>query len=227
MTLMVVDPNTAAVLHRAEQVEPGLLWSRQLNALDWSPEGRANPTVHHTVHHGWQPEGVTQKMLALYGDRVDRSLLPPEPTAPVLATTELGDLRLVSHWELGMDDFPSSPVFVPRDPGADSATSTSSGSDPGGHDGWVVVPVMNDAGFRVEVFDAADVSAGPVATLADGAMTVPFVLHSAWMHRVTHAPDAERVRFGDELSRIDELPDDLARTARQVADELDAGVLMP
>lgn len=226
MTMTVVDPQTTRVMHRAEQREPELLWSRQLNALDWSPEGRANPTLHHTVHQGWHPEAVTQRMLALYGDRVDRSLLPAEPTPPVMATTELGDLRLVSHWELGLDDFPSSPIFVPRDPGAPRSTSFTGGSDPGGHDGWVVLPVMNDAGFRVEVFDAADVGAGPVATLADGAMTVPFVLHSAWMRQAVPAADAGRVRFGDELSRIDELPDDLARTVRQVADELDAGVPM-
>jgi carotenoid cleavage dioxygenase-like enzyme len=216
MTMMVVDPHTTRILHRAEQRQPELLWSRQLNALDWSPEGRANPTLHHTVHHGWQPEAVTQKMLALYGDRVDRSLLPAQPTAPVVATTDLDDLRLASYWEMGMDDFPTSPIFVPRNTGA----------NPGGHDGWVVVPVVNDAGFRVDVFDAANVGAGPIATLANGSMTVPFVLHSAWMPRAVPAPTSHRIRFSDELSRMNELPTDLAHTARQVATELDDGVAM-
>ena len=40
------------------------------------------------------------------------------------------------------------------------------------------------------------------------------------------APDAERVRFSDELGRIDELPDDLAAVAVEVARELDEGVPM-
>ena len=65
------------------------------------------------------------------------------------------------HHELALDDFPTSPIFVPRDPGADPGRSRYAGSDPGGHDGYVVVPIMNDDGFRVEVYDAADVVAGP------------------------------------------------------------------
>ena len=77
------------------------------------------------------------------------------------------DMCLVSHHELGMEDFPSSPIFVPRDPGADAGRSSYSGSDPGGHDGFVVVPIMNDGGFRVEVFDAEDVGRGPIATIAE------------------------------------------------------------
>jgi hypothetical protein len=38
------------------------------------------------------------------------------------------------------------------------------------------------------------------------------------------ATDRPRVRFGDELGRIGELPDDLAEVAREVAGELDDGV---
>lgn len=220
-TYLVFDPDKGEVVHRAEQREPEWLWTRQLNAIDWSTEGRAAPTVHHTVHQGYRPEAITQEMLALYGDRVDRSLLPPDETPPHVVTSSVPDLTITSSYQLGQDDFPSSPIFVPRDPGADPAKSRYAGSDPGGHDGWVVVPVMNDAGFRVEVFDAADVGAGPVATASKPGMTVPFVLHSAWMPRVVPSdPSIERNRFADELDRIGELPDDLAAVARQVADDL-------
>ena len=123
-----------------------------------------------------------------------------------------------------MDDFPSSPIFVPRDPGADPAKSRYAGSDPGGHDGYVVVPIMNDAGFRVEVFDAAHVGDGPVATLAKPGMTVSFVLHSAWMPSAGSSSDHDRNRFSDELDRVGELPDDLAAVALEVAREIDEGV---
>ncbi len=57
-------------------------------------------------------------------------------------------------------------------------------------------------------------------------MTVPFVLHSAWMPRVVEAPERNLARFSDELDRIDELPDELATVAREVADELDAAAPM-
>src|SRR5690606_33705074 len=102
-------------------------------------------------------------------------------------------------------------------------TSRYAGSEPGGHDGWVVVPVLNDDGFRVEVFDAADVGRGPLATLGDPGMQVPFILHSAWMRRAEPSEARPRVRFADELDRISELPDDLASAALEVAADLDEG----
>jgi len=197
------------------------LWTRQLNAMDWSTEGRTAPTLHHTVHQGFRPEAITQRMLALYGDRVDRSLFPPEETPPLLASMSTDDMCLTGHHEFAMDDFPTSPIFVPRDPGADPKRSSYAGSDPGGHDGFIVVPVVNDDGFRVEVFDAHDVGRGSRCTIAERGMTLPFVLHSAWMPRAVSSSEGTGVRFSDELDRIDELPDDLAQVARQVAADLD------
>lgn len=228
LSMVVVDPARGKVVHRAELREPELLWSRQLSALDWSAEGRTHPTLHHTVHQGWRPEAVTQKMLALYGDRVDRSMFPTEETPAVVASTSVPDMRLAAHWELDPADLPTSPIFVPRNPGSDPARSAHAGEDPGGHDGWVVVPIVNDDGFRVEVFDADGVDRGPVATLAAAGMRVPFLLHSAWLPRAVAAdPDLERLRFGDELDRVDELDPDLAAAARRVADDLDEGVPLP
>ena len=222
-TMLVVDPESAEVLHRAELREPELLWTRQLNAMDWSTEGRTRPTLHHTVHQGWRPEAVTQKMLALYGDRVDRTLMPTDETVPLLASMDVDDLQLVAHHEFALDDFPTSPIFVPKDPGADPSMSRYAGSSPGGHDGYVVVPVMNDGGFRVEVFAADDVARGPLATLASPGVTVPFVLHSAWMPHATSAKDLPRTRFSDELDRIGELDPELQRVVMGVADDLDTG----
>ncbi|HRW40973.1 MAG TPA: hypothetical protein P5193_05440, partial [Microthrixaceae bacterium] len=92
------------------------------------------------------------------------------------------------------------------------------------HDGWVVVPLLNDSGFRVEVFDAADVGRGPVAVLDAAGATVPFVLHSAWMPRAVPAQERPRLRFADELDRVGELDDDLASCALEVAAEIDDGV---
>jgi carotenoid cleavage dioxygenase-like enzyme len=232
-TYLVVDPDRGEIVHRAEQREPEWLWTRQLNAIDWSEAGRTSPTVHHTVHQGYRPEAITQEMLALYGDRIDRTLLPPDETPPYVVTSSMPDLEITARWELGQDDVPTSPIFVPRDPGAGPSGSRWVGSDPGGHDGWLVVPVANDDGFRVEVLDAADVSAGPVATLAAPGMRLSFVLHAAWAPdvRPTAAGEAaeRRAGFGQELQaldaagRLDELPDDLRAAAFQVADDLREG----
>ena len=145
---------------------------------------------------------------------------------PLVVSTDREDLNVAAVWELAVDDFPTSPIFVPRDPGADPTHSRYAGSDPGGHDGWVVVPILNDGGFRVEAYDASAVDRGPVAVLAKPGVTVPFVLHSAWMPRVVPAEDRPRLRFADELAHVDELPEDLARVAQEVAAELDERVPM-
>jgi all-trans-8'-apo-beta-carotenal 15,15'-oxygenase len=212
------------VVHRAELRMPDLLWTRQLNAMDWSTEGRSDPTVHHTVHQGFRPEAITQEMLALYGDRVDRTLMPPTETTPKVVTTALPDLEVIAVHELAMDDFPTSPIFVPRDPGADPSRSRHAGSQPGGHDGFVVVPILNDDAFRVEVFDAADVGRGPLAVASAPGMHVPFLLHAAWMTTpVTSSPGPGNT-FADELDQIGELSDDLADVVLEVARELEEGV---
>ena len=224
MSIIEVDPATGTVRNRIEQRDPERLWTRQLSAMDWSTEGMSHPTLHHTVHQGWRPEAITQEMLALYKDRVDRSLWPAQETSPLVVSSARDDLTVTAVWALADDDFPTSPIFVPRDPGSDPSHSRYAGSAPGGHDGWVVVPIMNDDGFRVEVFDAAAVDRGPVAVLGKPGLTVPFVLHSAWMPRAVPADDRPRVRFADELDRIDELPDDLARVVRDVAADLEDGV---
>jgi hypothetical protein len=223
-TVVAFDPDAGATSLRAELRDPTLLWSRQLNAMDWSTEGRTNPTVHHMVYQGWRPEAVTQKMLAIYNDRVDRTLWPPDETTPLLLTVSMPDLQPLSRYDFDLDDFPSSPIFVPRDPGTDPRRSRYAGSQPGGHDGYVVVPLLNEDGFRVDVFDAAAVGKGPLASLRAPDLTVPFVLHSAWMPRADRAEARDYNRFSTELDRVGELPDDLAAVARDVARELDEGV---
>jgi carotenoid cleavage dioxygenase-like enzyme len=213
--LVHFDPETGAVRHVAELRRPELLWNRQLNAMDWSRAGLERRTRHHMVYQGFRPEGITQAMLALYRERVDRSLWPAEETPALLVSVDAEDLHVTSIATLGVEDFPSSPIFVPRP-----------GGEPGGHDGWIVLPVLHDAGFRIACYDAADVGKGPVATLSHGRATLPFLLHAAWLPRAQAAPDAERLRFSSELERIGELPEELAAAAREVARELDEGVPM-
>jgi all-trans-8'-apo-beta-carotenal 15,15'-oxygenase len=151
------------------------LWTRQLSALDYSTEGMSRPVSRHSVYHGWRPEAITREMVELYGDRVDQTLWPREETPPLLMTATMPDLKQSSVYEMAMDDMPTSPIFVPRGSSAPGA-SRYSGTNPGGHDGYVVVPILNDGGFRVEVFNAANVSSGPIATLSAPGMIVSTVL---------------------------------------------------
>jgi all-trans-8'-apo-beta-carotenal 15,15'-oxygenase len=220
-TLIEFDAVTGKIKEHAELCDPSQLWTRQLSALDYSAAGMSKPTARHSVHHGWRPEAITQEMVELYKDRVDVSLWPTNETPPLLTTASMPDLKLTATHAFAMDDFPTSPIFVPRTGAGNQPTPGGHGGH-GGHDGYVVVPVINDDGFRVELFDAANVGGGPIATLSEKNMKVPFVLHSAWMPDAKPADHGiDRHRFSNEIERAIELPDDLAASVHDVARELD------
>ena len=134
-------------------------------------------------------------------------------------------MELKGRWEYAdTSDLITSPTFAPRDNGADPSASNYAGGQPGGHDGYVVQPVLSDDGFRVDLFDAAKVSAGPVATLmGTNRECVPLLLHSAWMPTADELADADRLRFGDELTedRLASLDDEQRRVVATIAEELD------
>lgn len=210
-TVLRFDPETGRVLEKACSYDPERYWQAELSAMDWSPEGLLKPTVHHLVFLGFHPEAISQRVLANYGERVDRTLFPAGETPAVLATLDHESLKTLSEWTFALDDYPTSPVYVPRP-----------GGRPGGHDGHIIVMVHNDDRFRVELFDAANVSAGPIAVLAPPlGTTVPFLIHSAWTATADSAPDVERLAFRDDLDdRLGQLDPELAALTREVAEGL-------
>lgn len=218
------DPETGKVTEKAAAYDPARYWQAELSAIDWSFEGQLAPTVHHVVFIGFHPEAINQRCLRNYEGRVDTSLFPREETPAVLATFDRDTMKSLKEWTFALDDYPTSPTFVPRGLGA-PGRSTYAGADPGGHDGYLVMVVHNDDRFRVEVFDASDVSRGPVAVLAPPRGTVlPFMIHSAWLPNARPAPDLTRLRFADDLDdRLTQLDPELAAVAHEVAAELDAG----
>lgn len=220
---VVFRPESGQVEHRSRLHDADHLWAIQLSAIDWSAEGQERPTAHHQLFTGYRPEAIPQRYLDLYAGRIDPCTLPPDELPAVLATLDRDTLRPTAERAFALDDYPTSPCFVPRGPDATEAGATSryAGADPGGHDGYLVVPVLSDAGFRVEAYDAADVGAGPIATLATpGGETLPFLIHSAWMPEARPVdPGIERLRFADEMdeARLAGLPAELAAAARAVA----------
>jgi hypothetical protein len=223
VTLRELDPETCTSKLLASYENPEYLWNVQTSAMDWSRKGLEKPTLHHVMYNGFRPEGITQRQLALYADRIDPSRLPQEETAPCLASFDWRrSLAPRGLYRFRTDEWATSPTFVPRNPGA--CGDSYEGADPGGHDGYLVVVVQSEEGFRIELFDADKVSAGPVAVLAQQGHRVPFVIHSSWMPRVLPATQLDRLRFSEELdeARLRTLPSELAEIAREVARELDA-----
>jgi all-trans-8'-apo-beta-carotenal 15,15'-oxygenase len=223
ITELTFDPASGKVLERGACREDWTI-NLQLSAMDWSTEGMCAPTLHHVSYQGCRPGRITQRAARLYEGRIDLDRVSEE-TPGYLATFERGSMELQARWEYAdTSDLITSPTFAPRGLGADPAASSYAGGEPGGHDGYVVQPVLSDDGFRVEVFDAARVGAGPVATLMGTKREcVPLVLHSAWMPTVDELADADRLRFSDELTdaKLAGLDDDQRRVVTRVAEELD------
>ncbi len=209
----VLDPITATANRIAHAGGPER-FNLQLSAQDWSLEGQSDPTHHHVVFQGFRGGALAQRTLEIYADRIDRSTYPDRDQPASLITFGRGDLDVTSQFQFPDDhDLPSSPSFVPRPHGI-----------PGGGDGWVVLPVLNDDGLRVEIFNASDVGRGPEATLAPRVPHHhPFILHSIWMPEVQSAPDLERNRFSDDLETdlLDHLDNDARELLLDVAADLD------
>ena len=223
ITEIVFDPDTGRVVERGRCREDWTI-NLQLSAMDWSTEGMSAPTLHHVVYQGCRPSRISRRAATLYEGRIDLAEVSEE-TPGYLATFERGSMELRCRYEYAdTSELVTSPTFAPRNVGSDADASSYAGSHPGGHDGYVVQPVLSDNGFRVDLFDAADVGAGPIATLrGTQQQCVPLMLHSAWMPTADTLVDAERLRFSDELTpeKLAALDDDQRRVVARVAEELD------
>lgn len=220
ITEVRIDPERGTATVEARYEDPRVAWATQLSALDWSVEAMSAPAVHHQLFTGFRPDAICQRALHLYQDRVAPEALPTDEIPPYLVTLTRGGLTPGAQHTFASDDYATSPCFVPRHPGGEGR-SRYAPAEPGGRDGWLVVPVLNDDGFRIELFDAADVSQGPIATLASpNRETISFLVHSAWMPVARPSDERiERLRFADELDddALARLPAGLAEVARAVA----------
>jgi hypothetical protein len=223
LTEIMFEPETGKVIEQGLHREA---WSfnLQLSAMDWSAEGLTAPTLHHVSYQGCRPGRISARAAQLYEGRIDLAQVAEE-TPGYLATFERGSMELRSRWEYAdTSELITSPTFAPRTNRLDPSASAYAGGEPGGHDGYVVQPVLSDDGFRVDLFDAADVGAGPIATLrGTNRECVPMLLHSAWMPTVDRLADAHRLHFRDELTeaKLASLDDEQRHVVARVADELD------
>jgi hypothetical protein len=216
---VVFDPTSGKILDQGA-FRRDWAFNLQLSAMDWSTEGMAAPTLHHVSYQGCRPGSISQRAARLYEGRIDLDLLREE-TPGALCSFRRPSMELEARWEYpDLGDHITSPAFAPRG----AAPGAYAGGEPGGHDGYVVQPVANDDGFRVEVFDAADVGAGPVAVLrGTHRECIPLVLHSAWMPAFTALADADRVRFSEEIDAdaLAALPAEMQASVHAVARECD------
>ena len=146
---------------------------------------------------GFAPELVPQRVLKTYHDRVDAAMMPiATGKEPRLLDFDVPTGEILSYlcphgWSL------LSPTFVPR--------RDSTG---GPRDGYLVclahaadtVPRQpGTSGEEIWIFDAADISIGPICRLGHPELDFAFTVHSSWVPQLRPSPRDYHVAMADDL----------------------------
>jgi len=146
---------------------------------------------------GFAPELIPQRILRAYKDRVNAALLPlaagkePRLLAFEVATGEIVSWICPNGWGL------MSPTFVPRHSG-----------DGGPRDGYLIclahaadsVPkTPGSSGEELWIFDAADITKGPICRLGSHKLDFALTVHSAWLPELHPSPRDYQVSTAEDL----------------------------
>lgn len=197
--LHTIDPRTGEILD-ARLTRGEETWGLALGAQAPVAEDRPIETIFFNTS-GFAPELVPQRVLKTYADRVDQALMPVKSGRPPrLLAFEIATGKLISYvcppgWSM------LSPTFVPRQGREDTA------------DGYLVclahaadtVPHTHaTSGEEVWIFDATDITRGPLCRLGHMALDFAFTVHSVWTPAIRPSPRDYRVTAARDLD-IDDL----------------------
>ncbi len=94
--------------------------------------------------------------------------LPSVASAPS-DESAVGSSGRLERWSPGRDSFAQEAIFVPRTGKGNSNNDKGNDADENGNEdeGWLLAPVFRSASMTTDlvILDAADVAAGPVATI--------------------------------------------------------------
>lgn len=145
---------------------------------------------------GFAPELVPQRVLKTYADRVDRALLPVNTGRPPrLLAFDVTTGKLTSHvcptgWSM------LSPTFVPRGGKSDSSSGYLVCL---AHAADSVPRPPGTSGEEVWIYDAADITRGPICRLGHNALDFAFTVHSTWVPKIQPSRRDYRVSTAQDL----------------------------
>ncbi len=190
-----IDPKTG-VLKDSRLTRNDCTWGLALGTFAPRPQAQRLEIMYFNTS-GFAPELIPQRVLKAYQTRIDTDLLPLRTGAsPKLLEFEVATGNIVSYecphgWSL------LSPTFIPR-----------RGGCKGPRDGYLVclahaadcVPRARDtSGEELWVFDAADITAGPLCRLGHPGLDFAFTVHSTWVEHLKPSPRDYRVCIADDL----------------------------
>jgi carotenoid cleavage dioxygenase-like enzyme len=189
-----IDPRTGELLD-ARLTRGEATWGLALGAQAPAAPDRPIEVIFFNTS-GFAPELVPQRVLKAYASRVDRALMPvktgrpPRLLAFEVATNKLTSYICPTGWSM------LSPTFVPRCGQEDS---------PAGylvclaHAADAVPRPHGTSGEEVWIFDATDITRGPLCRLGHPALDFAFTVHSAWVPTIRPSPRDYRVSVAQDL----------------------------
>lgn len=190
-----IDTRTGRLLN-TRMTRSDETWGVALGAHASTPQDRRIEVIYFNTS-GFAPELIPQRILRAYQDRVNTAMMPiatgkePRLIAFEVDTGEIASWICPNGWGL------MSPTFVPR-----------RGSDGGPRDGYLIclahaadsVPHNPDtSGEELWIFDAADITKGPICRLGSRKLDFALTVHSAWMAELRPSPRDYHVSIAEEL----------------------------
>jgi carotenoid cleavage dioxygenase-like enzyme len=169
----LIDPATGTIVEQDLSTDERM-WGGILATADRStPEARRRQRQLWYAGVGYDPGLIPSEWWELYGEATDGLIAPGDlPTDAIPGSVARIDLEAMKVAEVHLCEpgaFPSPPTFVPR----------RGATDP--DDGYLVVVVHQDGPKEIQVFDANDLSAGPIARASSPTFNPNLLLHSCWM----------------------------------------------
>jgi all-trans-8'-apo-beta-carotenal 15,15'-oxygenase len=188
-----VNARTGELLDRRLAVEPEHCWGGILYAHNRElPSSRAHTRNVFYAGAGWDPDLVPETLWRL-GRHTTHAVVPmdrlPDRYLPgTLARIDAESMKFVDVATFGDGVIPHPPTFVPR-------TNAKHDSD-----GYVLVVVHKDAPKQLQLFDAQNLSKGPIACATAADFNPPLLLHSCYMpRRIGPRPSSYRVDLARDL----------------------------
>jgi len=125
---------------------------------------------------GFEPELVSERWWQIYSEQHENVFVAPRDfprhvIPGALARFETRSMEWSDLYAYDTGTFPHPPTFVPRVGASHDA------------DGYVLVSVHRDGNKAIDLFDAQQIAAGPIATATGEGYNHPLLLHSTWSPR--------------------------------------------
>lgn len=145
-----------------------LLWTDNI----YSEQAREKSAYLWATSLGFDPAMVMESAYQLYKDApsafVPLKDLPEQAIAPSICRINLESMQYDDSYEFAAGTFAHPPTFIPRI----NARSED--------DGYIMVFVNKDKPKEIQLFDAANLSQGPVVRVASEDFNPPVLLHTTW-----------------------------------------------